>query len=553
MILSPQQSIARYTAEGWWGTDTLWTLVAATIRKAPQREAVVDPPDHQALCGSPPLRLTYAELARHVEHACAQFLDVGLGPDDRILVQLPNVHEAIVVLLACARMGIIVSPVPMQYRQHELAALVALLEPRLGITVSTFKGFGHAELFDALLPRDAPILLVGAPPGPRFATFDPAQPRSSQRPLPPEPTANDIFTICWTSGTEGVPRGVPRSHNHWIANARYRECNEREVILSGFPMVNMAAIGGAFAPWCLSGGKLVLHHPFDLDMYLGQVERERVTCTSFPPTILDRIAADPSLATKFDLSSLHTVHTGAAPLSPAALQRLQESVGIAVTNVFASNEGAAFNSGPDRVADPQVRARLFPAEHLGPDNRLRMLIESRLVDPETGRVIEEPGVPAELQIRGPTVFHGYWRVRDDESFTADGWFRTGDILQIEYPLGEQRFLRFVSRRKELIVRGGFKIAPSEIDHLLDRSPEVAQAVTVGVPDPEVGERICVAVVPKPGATPTVDSLSRHLLELGLARIKLPERVLIVDAIPRNPLGKPMRSAVRALFEQSRTP
>ncbi len=547
MILSAPERIQQYTAAGWWGTETLWQRVAATIERTPEREAIVDPPNRSALCGGVPARLTYAELGTRVERACRLLQDAGIKADDRLLMQLPNVHEAAVVLLACARLGVIASPVPMQFRRHELESIVRQIQPVAGVTVAAFRGFDHVDLFVSVLGRAAPVFVVGEPVTGGARAFALDRPGLPALPVVPEPTANDILTICWTSGTESEPRAVPRSHNQWLAGGRLRETRDGEVILSGFPLVNMAAIGGSFTPWVLARGRLVLHHPFDLRIYLGQIERERVTCTSFPPPVLNEIARNPELVAGVDLSSLHTLHSGAAPLSPHALRVFQEQLGIGVTNVFGSNEGAGFNSTPDRVPDPEDRAFLFPLERLDSNGRLKMLVESRLVDPDSGEIVEQPGRPAELQIRGPTVFDGYWQGDRASAFTADGWFRTGDLLQLELRPGGTRYYRYVSRLKDLIVRGGFKISPNQIDHLLAGHPQVTASCAVGVDDPVLGERVGVAVVPVPGCTPTIESIAAYLEQRGLAKFKLPERLLVLERLPVNALGKVTRPAVRRLF------
>jgi acyl-CoA synthetase (AMP-forming)/AMP-acid ligase II len=249
-----------------------------------------------------------------------------------------------------------------------------------------------------------------------------------------------------------------------------------------------------------------------------------------------------------DLTSLRTIGSGSAPLAPAMVQGYQERLGLPVINIFGSNEGMSMITGPDDVPDPIERASYFPTSLvISPwfDDAPRQIMESRLVPPEGGAPIAAEGVPGELQVRGPAVFDGYWRAPDqnERAFTDDGWFKTGDLFQLEQ---EGRFYRFVGRCKDLIIRGGVNISPEEIDQLLGGHPLLVEACTFAVPDPVMGERIGVAVVPRPGQTADLGDVVAYLREQDLAVFKLPERLVVLDSLPRNVTNKVMRSEVREM-------
>jgi len=203
-------------------------------------------------------------------------------------------------------------------------------------------------------------------------------------------------------------------------------------------------------------------------------------------------------------------------------------------------------SGPDEIPDPERRAKYFPrfgrAEIRWP-HRVSQSMETRIVDPETGEEILEPGRPGELQVRGATVFDGYFKSPEmtQRAFTADGFFRTGDLFEIAGDELGLRYYRFAGRHKQIIVRGGVKISPEELDEILAGCPGLVEGAVVGYPDDVMGERICAVVVPKPGAELGIEQLAAYFESRGAAVFKRPERLRVVRALPRNPVGKVVRA------------
>jgi acyl-CoA synthetase (AMP-forming)/AMP-acid ligase II len=223
----------------------------------------------------------------------------------------------------------------------------------------------------------------------------------------------------------------------------------------------------------------------------------------------------------------------------------RERLGIEIVNLFGSNEGVSLASGPDEIPDPERRAKYFP--RFGrPDiqwpHRVAQSMQTRIVDPETGEEIVEPGRPGELQVSGATVFDGYFKSPEMSAaaFTADGYFRTGDLFEIAADEQGPRFYRFAGRHKQIIVRGGVKISPEELDEILAGCPGVLEGAVVGYPDDVMGERICAVVVPKPGTELSVDELAAYFESRGTAVFKRPERLRVVEQLPRNPVGKVVR-------------
>ncbi|MGY6662258.1 MAG: class I adenylate-forming enzyme family protein [Glycocaulis sp.] len=555
MKLAPPKKIASYRKQGWWGDDTFYDVFLQAAAKRPQALAAIDPPDREALTGRKPRRLVWADLADEVERTAAALSGQGLVKGDRVVMQMPNVVDTLSIYLACAKLGIILSPVPVQYAGHELRHAMDAVRPRAFIASRMFKDRELARGCKAVAGDRAKVLSMDGG-GDGLVDFSAEISRANTRKGPfglggavakQKGEADDCFTICWTSGTTGVPKGVPRSHNHWLAigPATYHgmAIQPHDVLLNPFPMTNMAAIGGMFVSWLLSEGTLVLHHPFDLPVFLKQLVTEKVTATIAPPAVLTMLLKQEGMLDQFDLSRLRVIGSGSAPLSEFMVAGWQKR-GVEIVNLFGSNEGISLCSGPGDVPDPALRATAFPrfgykGAHF--TNPMHTRIETKLVSIETGQEVTQPGEDGELLVRGPSVFEGYWgstAAEQKEVFDADGYFRTGDLFQISAE--DQAFFSFRGRAKDIIIRGGVNISAAELDTLLEGHPKLTEAAVFGMPDEVMGERIWVAAVPKEGGTVTLEEIVEFLKAKEIANFKLPEQLIIVDALPRNPLNKVLR-------------
>ncbi|MCZ4107368.1 class I adenylate-forming enzyme family protein [Brevundimonas diminuta] len=569
MIVVPEDRIRDFKARGWWGEDTLDDLFRRHVAARPDAESVVDPINREAIMGGAPARLTWAEVEDRVARYVAVLHAAGVGRDDVVAVQLPNVIELGLIYLACIRLGAIVSPAPVQYREHELAYIVGKTDAKAVVTTARIGKHAHAEMMLTVM-ADAPalttVLIVGgdAPAG----TLDLDASACALNPAEIEAghaaaraaniCADDIVTICWTSGTEAEPKGVPRSHNEWIIMGAgvtdAADLKPGAVLLNPFPMVNMAGISTSFVSWLLLGGVLVQHQPFDLQIFLQQVRDEKIDYTVAPPAILNLLLQNEALLEGVDFGRLRAIGSGSAPLSEWMVRTFHEKYGVQIVNYFGSNEGASFPSAQKDVPDAAERAVLFP--RLGDGFEWKALLHdrifTRLVDPETEQEITEPGLPGELRVKGATVFSGYWRAPEinARAFDGDGWFRTGDLFELA---GDRlQFYRFVGRLKDVIIRGGMNISSEEIEGHLIGHPAVADAAVVGAPDPNLGERLCAFVVFKPGQSADLGDINRFLTgDKHVAVYKQIERLEVIAVLPRNPVGKVLKRELRqSLGDQS---
>ena len=559
MKTTPQTLIDQYRANGWWGDEKLCDWLDLAVSTRPRQWALIDQPERATIAEGSPQRLTFEDLAEKASALSCQFYAAGLRTNDIVIVHLPNIAELAITYFALDRLGVIVSPVPVQYDLFELKHVAGEVNPAAYISTSHLKGEAFAETRMPALEGVCPTLCFGQ--SVRNATSinlddrgDHANWRAYTASL--DRSADDILTICWTSGTTGQPKGVPRSHNHWrisaLATSSAANFTAEDVMLNPFPLVNMAALGGFLFPWVMCQSTLVLHHPFDLSLFLKQLESEQITYTIAAPTILTMLLNQRDLLDQIDLSALRAIGSGGAPLSEWMVSTFQHDYNIIVANIFGSNEGLCLTSSGVDLPDPNERAQYFPRFGLEGrqwTNEVSSMVQTRLVDLETREVISDPGIEAELEISGPSVFDGYWQAEKTnlEVFSEDGFFRTGDVFEIPLDPDKSDYYHFVGRSKDIIIRGGMKISPDQIDNLLAAHPALTSAAVVGYEDPILGERIGVAAVPSMDTELTLEMITDYLKEQGLAIFKQPERLLIVDALPLNATGKVLRRELKQLF------
>ncbi len=560
--MHPPERIAQYAGRGWWTDETVQQLFADRVAERGDALAIVDPPNKADLVDAPELRLSWRQVDREVDRLAAVLLANGIGEGDVLAVQLPNIVELAVAYLAAWRVRAIVSPLPVQYRQHEIVELGNIGEVAAFLTADRVLKRSVAAEVVALLPRIPSlrkVFHIGPSELPGSVRVDaagadvPAVARyADAHPVDP----NDCITICWTSGTESRPKGVPRAHYEWLVmswDTVYSPgLTHASRILNPFPMVNMAGINGMFLPWLRTGCRLVQHQPFDLGVFLAQVQRERITYTVAPPALLATLLQHEQLLAGVDISALRQIGSGSAPLQEWMVRGWSERHGIAIINFFGSNEGIALMTDVRLMTDPGQRAAFFPRYGCGVAWTFPAAAKTtiKLVAPGTGAEVSTPGIPGELRLKGPSVFAGYLDAANVASpFDADGYLMTGDMFVIDGP--NQEFLRYVDRAKDLVIRGGMNIAPAELETLVASHPAVAEVAVVGYPDEILGERVCAFVVPRPGVSISLGDLVGHLAGQQIASYKLPERLEIVEALPRNPVGKVLKRELRDRLRQER--
>jgi acyl-CoA synthetase (AMP-forming)/AMP-acid ligase II len=523
---------AEYRRQGHWRGVPIGDAFADTCRRHARRVALVDGP----------LRLEFAEWERRVRRAALGLLALGVGPGDVVAYQLPNWWEAAVVFLAAARLGATVNPLLPIFRERELRFVLRQSKASVLVIPARFRDFDYPQLIAHLrpeLPALAQVLVARgeAPAGMRAldAFLDTPWERAPQtadrvvRDVDPA----SLLMLMYTSGTTAEPKGVLHSHQTLTAEVRSLErvhgLAPGDVTLMPSPLTHISGVIHAILTPALVGTSAVLMDRWDPRLGLEWIERERVTYMVGAPTFLRDLAEHPDLP-DFDVSSLRLFSCGGADVSPALIRQARARLGCVAKRVYGSTEFPTITTTDAADADA-----------MGGESEGRAIAPNRVrVADDEGHLLP-PGASGEVQARGPECFLGYADARlDAEVFTADGWFRTGDLGVLD----ERGYLRICGRIKEIVIRKGEKISVREVEELVARHPAVSDAAVVAVPDADTGERACAAVVLRDGASLTLAELGEFLIAAGLAKQKLPERLAVVSALPRTESGKIQRAALR---------
>ena len=474
---------------------------------------------------------TYERLASEAKRLARGLAARGVGPGDRVTLHMMNRPEMIVAYYACFILGAIAAPLRTAFKLAELAPLLQRLRPALYI--------GEMGLYEEIAPVDASIL----PWGKRFivdGTFEDNGVQGMEALFEGAADENMSISVASyepavlinTSGTTGQPKFVIHTPSTLAETLELTADNwglSDDVVLDALPMAHMSGLITFLA--CIHVGlPFILLESFDADAVLEAIERYRCTrCSGFPAqyaALLDRQTTRPR-----KLSSLRACFTG-ADVCPVELQAQVSSVfGAPLYNLWGSTE--------------VVGSLTFGLQH-GPVVRAVKGSQIRLIDSNGAEVAR--GEVGELLIRGPNVFAGYW---NDPRATAEslegGWYRTGDLMR----QGEGDELWFVSRKKDIIVRGGTNISPVEVEQALVAShPAVEQAAVVGLPDAVLGQRVFGFVKLAGGATETIRSEILRNVATRLASYKVPEGLEILDELPRNALSKVDRNALLTMASRT---
>jgi 2,3-dihydroxybenzoate-AMP ligase len=541
----PAADAARYAAAGYWAGIPLGTLLRSVSDRRPAALAVADP-----VAG---VRLSHGELAARADAAAGRLLRLGLAPGDRMIVQLPNGWEFPVLLLACLRAGIVPVMALPAHRRAELSYLAAHAEASAIAVPGRLRDFDHQALARDLGPTvraatNGPwhVLVAGdlvaedcvrlrdiCAPG-----ADPAADRARLDRL--IPGSRDVAVFLLSGGTTGLPKLIARTHDDYAYNARASAAvagvSDRARYLVALPAGhNFPLACPGILGTLLAGGAVVMLPSPEPRRAFATVEAEGVTHTAVVPAVagrwLEHAAADGAGAAQ--LASLRVLQVGGARIADELAARIEPALGCRLQQVFGMAEGLLNYT---RLDDPDPVITATQGRPLSPAD------EVRIVD-ELDRDVP-PGSSGSLLTRGPYTPRGYYRAAEHNarSFTADGWYRSGDICR-QTPDGN---LIVEGRDKDMINRGGEKISAEEVENLVYRLPGVSQVAAVAMPDPVLGERVCLYVVPVPGAAaPALAEIRRSMAAADIAGFKLPEHLVLAAELPLTKVGKIDKKALRA--------
>jgi salicylate---CoA ligase len=542
----PDDLAREYVKAGWWRGQALGAEIAAVAAARKTAIALTD--------GS--TRISYASLLARADALAGRLARLGMRSGDRIVVQLPNCWPFVVLTLACLRAGIVPVMALPAHRQHELAYLCEHSEARALAVPDVLRGFDHQRMAEELRKGSATlghILVAGQevrpghqdltalcaePPGAEPPGAEPPGAESAARTpsaqVQPDPAGVAVFLL--SGGTTGLPKLIARTHNDYSYNARAsaRLCrlDEGTVYLVSLPAShNFPLACPGILGTLLSGGRVVMLGSPDPASAFAAIEREGVTITAVVPAVAQRWLAHAADHGASALRTLEVLQVGGARLADEHASRIKPVLGATLQQVFGMAEGLLNYT---RLDDPDEVICGTQGRPLSPGD------EVRIVDADGSDLPD--GQPGALLARGPYTPRGYYRApeQNTRAFTPDGWYASGDVVR-RRPDGN---LVVEGRDKDMINRGGEKISAEEVENLLYRMPGIAQVAAVAAPDAELGERICVFVVPEPGLQISLGMISDGMATAGVARYKWPERLEIVAELPVTKMGKLDKKALR---------
>lgn len=467
--------------------------------------------------------LTWAELDHAVGAFASGLLRHGLGAGDRMVLVLGNGVPFVVSYFGALRAGVVVVPTNVGYTERELADLVAQSAPHLVVADRSTAEVARAAA------RRVEVVVAGEP---SYDAIGQAG-RRADAIAPPDPATFDpesLAVLLFTAGTSGRPKGAMLTHRALLANiGQLRRLDPPvmvadDVVLVVLPLFHVYALNAALGMAAAVGATCVLVDRFDPAGSLELIGRHHVTNVPGAPPMYVAWSRQPHL--REALTGVRTLVSGAAPLAPGVLAQIRELTGATVWEGYGMTEAAPV------VATTLSSGRATP----GSVGRPLPGLDVRLVDDDGDPVTE--GDPGEIELRGPSLFSGYWPGGQDGP-GPDGWWRTGDIAYAD-AAGD---LHIVDRRRDLVLVSGFNVYPYEVETVICTHPDVAEAAVIGVPDPGTGSAVKAYVVPLAGHEITVDSIAEHC-RTQLARFKCPTQIEVVPALPHSSTGKVIRAQLR---------
>jgi malonyl-CoA/methylmalonyl-CoA synthetase len=492
------------------------------------RAAAESGPEHVFLRTDRGRVLTYGELIEQTGRLAHVLTGLGVAPGDRVAAQVEKSPEAILLYLACLRAGAVYLPLNTAYTLAELEYFLSDAEPRVVVCAperreavrALGERLGVAAVLDLADDGLAGELVERAAAQPADFVDAPREGR-------------DLAAILYTSGTTGRSKGAMLTHDNLASNARvlkdHWRFTDQDVLLHALPIYHTHGLFVAVNTVIAARASLIFLPKFDV----GEIVRllPQATVLMGVPTFYTRLLADPRLDRAL-VASMRLFVSGSAPLLAETHRAFFERTGHAILERYGMTETNMNTSNPydgERVAGT-----------VGPP---LPGVDLRVVDPDTGRALAQ-GEIGMIEVRGPNVFSGYWRMPEKTAseFRPDGFFITGDLGTID----ARGYVSIVGRGKDLIITGGLNVYPKEVEGEIDALAGVEESAVFGTPDPDFGEAVVAAVVLRPGADLTEAAVIDALAD-RLARFKRPKRVVFLEALPRNAMGKVQKAALRELY------
>jgi len=528
-----QEDIDRYYAEGYWTGETMIDILDKHVKNYPDKIALVDKKE----------RVTFKELDAITTRIAIGFLELGIQKGDVISIQLPNWNEFVYAHLAADKIAAVTNPIIPYYRQKELIYELSLTDSVALIIPSFFRKFDYTSMIPDILPQTPGlknIFVVGEPVPEGMLSFQEFMEKPWEEKYPEDyikqfrPKGTDVFLMLFSSGTTAEPKGIIHINDNVMYDlkmiTRHLGLSSVDVVFVPSPIAHGTGFQWGFRQALFLGAKCVLMETWDPEGACKLIEEEDCSYIfAATPFAVDLVKL--KNLPKYNLKTFRLFACAGAPIPSELAKQMEAKMGCKLLPCYGESEH--FASTACFACDPFekiVGSDGYPI----PGQELEIFDDNRNILPV--------GEIGEIAVRGPGVSGGYYKRPKEtrETFTESGWQFSGDLAVKD----KDGYIRIVGRKKDIIIRGGFNISPSEVEDLLFTHPKIQNVTIVGMPDERLGERGCAYVIPKEGETVTLEEIAAFLKEKKLAIQKLPERLEIVKEFPMTLSGKVQKYLLR---------
>jgi malonyl-CoA/methylmalonyl-CoA synthetase len=474
----------------------------------------------------PLLRYSWRDVDRATAMLANLLAALDLPPGARVAVQTEKSVEALLLYLAILRAGFVHLPLNSAYQSTEIEYFIGNAEP--SVVVCAPQRFARVSQI-AFKAGTAHVFTLGDD---RSGSLLERAAHQSDRHTPAVRRADELAAILYTSGTTGRSKGAMLSHGNLLSNActlqRYWGWQRGDVLIHALPIFHVHGLFVASHGALLNASRMIWFNRFDAGGVIGRLPE--ATVFMGVPTLYVRLLADPGL-TREACRHMRLFVSGSAPMLIETFDAFRERTGHTILERYGMSETVMLTSNPYFEAEGERRGGTVGYALPG--------VGVRVVDVH-GAPCTADAIGA-IEVTGPNVFSGYWRMPDKtrDEFTADGWFKTGDVGALD----ANGRLRIVGRSKDVVISGGFNVYPAEVESALNDMPGVAESAVIGVPHPDFGEAVVAVVVARPGAEPDAASLIAGL-KTRIANFKVPKQLFVVAELPRNTMGKVQKNLLR---------
>jgi cyclohexanecarboxylate-CoA ligase len=524
--------IAAYTQPGLWEDNIVDTYLAAAAAANPEQVAVIDRD----------VSWTYRQIDELVRDLASALQSHEVGPGDVVSWQLPNWVDAVAVHLAALRVGAISNPIVSIYRHAEVKFILRQAASKVMFVPTTYRGFDYpamlAEIRDELPGLRTVVAVGGDEVGCDIGYGMLIAHGRARRPKTVKRSPNEAALLLYTSGTTAAPKGVVHTHNTLDYEVRslieFFGLSRNDVVFMPSPVGHITGVLCGIHLSIMLGAPLVLLDVWEPGRALSLIAAHRCSFTVAATPFLHGLLHHPDLPDT-DTSALRAFMCGGADVPPELIRSASAALDCTVVRAYGSTEyPTATGSNEHDPLDKRAST----------DGRAMGAAQVRVVDAIGSDA--PTGTVGEVLVRGPELFVGYLDSRlNNEAFSSDGWFRTGDLGRLD----ADGYLEITGRHKDIVIRGGENISVKEIEDELFGHPKVADIAVVATPDPVLGERVCAVVVPEAGQTVALADLGEWLSAARFAKQKLPERLIVLDELPRTASGKVQKFKLRELAKQ----